>query len=182
MANVNRILRENEAISPRAYPVKASVTAIEVGDFCYWETRFQGNASQDTVRPASAGSAGSSAADGRKQFADLFVGVSKQRHDVNSFDKNISVSTDCEIEAIIANATGVDTAATADIDPGTNIGIAVNASFVPLDDRVLVSGGPGGVTVADNEAIGKVSRQIKNGDKTVRVHIQGMHVFSQTGV
>ena len=181
MANVNRILREG-AVSPRAYPVKASVTAIDVGDFLYWETRFQGNASQDTVRPASAGSAGSTAADGRKQFADLFVGVARQRHDANSFDKTLLTAVDGEIEAIITNATGVDTAATADLDPGLNVAIAVDSLFVPLDDRVLVSGGPGAVTVADNEAIGKVSRQIKNGDKTVRVHIKGLHVFSQTGV
>lgn len=181
MANVNRILREG-AVSPRAYPVKASVAAIDVGDFLFWDTRFQGNANQDTVRSASAGSAGSSAADGRKQFADLFVGVARQRHDVNSYDKTLLTSVDCEIEAIITNATGVDTAATADIDPGTNVAIAVDSLFVPLDDRVLVSGGPGSVTVANNEAIGQVARQIKNGDKTVRVHIKGMHVFSQTGV
>lgn len=182
MANVNRVLREG-VVSPRAYPVKASVAAIDVGDFVYWDTRFQGNADQDTIRPASSGSAGSSAADGRKQFADLFVGVARQRHDVNSFDKLASlVAVDCEIEAIIANLTGVDTAATADLDPGTNVGIAVNASFVPLDDRVIVSGGPGGATVADNEAIGKVSRQIKNGDKTVRVHIKGIHVMDLAGV
>jgi|CXWL01.1.fsa_nt_gi hypothetical protein len=181
MANVQRILHEG-AVSPRAYPVKASVAQLDVGDFVYWDTGFQGNSGQDTIRPASSGSAGSSAADGRKQFADLFVGVSRQRHDVNSFDKNLLVSVDCEIEAIITNATGVDTAATADMDPGTNVAIAVNSLFVPLDDRVLVSGGPGSITVADNESIGKVSRQIKNGDATVRVHIKGMHVFSQTGV
>lgn len=181
MANVNRVLREGD-VSPRAYPVKASVEAIEVGDFLFFDTRFQANTAQDTVRPASAGSAGSSAADGRYQFANLFVGVSRQRHDLNSFDKNVLVSVDSEIEAIITNATGVDTAATADIDPGIKVAIAVNASFVPLDDRVLISGGPGSITVADNEAIGYVSRQVKNGDATVRVHIRGLHVFSQTGI
>ena len=181
MANVARVLNEG-AVSPRAYPVKASVAAIEVGDFTYFDTRFQGNASQDTVRPASSGSAGSSAADGRKQFADLFVGVSRQRHDLNSFDKDILVSVDCEIEAIITNATGVDTAATADIDPGTNVAIAVNASFVPLDDRILISGGPGSVTVADNETIGKLSRQVKNGDTVARVHIKGVHTMDLAGV
>lgn len=181
MANVNRVLREGE-VSPRAYPVKASVANIEVGDFVFWDTRFQGNAGQDTIRPASSGSAGSSAADGRNQFSVLFVGVARQRHDVNSYDKNILVAVDCEIEAIITNATGVDTAATADIDPGTNVAIAVDSLFVPIDDRVLVSGGPGGVTVANADAIGFVSRQIKNGDAAVRVQIKGMHVFSQTGV
>lgn len=181
MANVQRVL--HDYLPPRSYPVKGSVGLIEVGDAVYWDSGFQGNSSQDTIRPASSGSAGSSAADGRKQFADIFVGVARQRHDLNSFDKtHFLVSVDCEIEAIITNATGVDTAATADIDPGTNVAIAVNASFVPLDDRVLVSGGPGSITVADNESIGKVSRQIKNGDATVRIHIKGLHVFSQTGV
>lgn len=181
MANVNRVLREG-AVSPRAYPVKASVADINVGHFVYWDTRFQGNANQDTIRPAVSGSAGSSAADGRKQFADLFVGVARQRHDANSYDKNILVAVDCEIEAIITNATGVDTAATADMDPGVKVAIAVDSLFVPLNDRVLVSGGPGSITVADNESIGFVSRQIKNGDATVRVQIKGMHVFSQTGI
>jgi hypothetical protein len=181
MANVNRVLREG-VVSPRAYPVKASVAEIQVGDFVYWDTRFQGNTSQDTIRPASSGSAGSSAADGRQQFADLFAGVARQRHDLNSFDKNLLVAVDCEIEAIITNAVGVDTAATADIDPGVNVGIAVNASFVPLDDRVIISGGPGGVTVLDAGAIGKVSRQIKNGDTTARVHIKGVHTMDLAGV
>lgn len=179
MANVPRVF--HSYIPDRAYPVKGSVSNIEVGDFLFWDTGFQGNASQDTVRPASSGSAGSSQTDGRKQFADLFIGVSNQRHDVNSFDKNILVSVEAEVEAIIVNSVGTDTAVTADVDPGANVGIGVTATFVPQDDRVSVSG-QGSVTVADNEAIGKVSRQIKNGDKTVRFNLKGMHVFSQTGV
>lgn len=180
MANVSRILNEN--LPERSYPVKGSVADIEVGDFVYWETRFQGNANQDTIRPASSGSAGASAADGRTQFSTLFVGVAKQRHDVNTFDKpNFAVSVDCEVEALIANSTGTALAATADIDPGTNVGIAVDSLFVPIDDRVTVSG-MHSVTVADGEAIGKVSRQVKNNDTKVRFHLKGMHVFSQTGV
>lgn len=180
MANVQRV--RQLYLPVRSYPVKGSVADIEVGDLLFWDTRFQGNADQNTVRPASSGSAGSSAADGRKQFADLFVGVATQRHDVNSYDKNdFGVAVDCEVEAIMVNSSNVDTSATADIDVGTNVGIAVNTSQVPVDDRVMVSG-HGSVTVADNEAIGKVSRQIKNGDKTVRFHIKGLHVFSQTGI
>lgn len=179
MANVNRVHYDNLPIRP--YPVKGSVGAIEVGDFVFWDSRFQGNTNQDTIRPASAGSAGSSAADGRTQFATLFVGVARGRHDVNSFDKNMGVSVDAVVEAYICNATGVATAATADADPGTNVGIAVDASFVPIDDRVVVSG-LHSVTVADAEAIGKVSHQIKNGDATVRFQLKGMHVFSQVGV
>lgn len=180
MANISRIL--NEYLPSRSYPVKGSVGNIEVGDFVYWDTRFQGNTSQDTIRPASAGSAGSDAAGGRTQFSTLFVGVAKQRHDVNTFDKpNFAVSVDCEVEALIVNSTGVATAATADIDPGVNVGIGVDSLFVPVDDRVTVSG-MHSVTVADGEAIGKVSRQVKNGDTKVRFQVKGMHVFSQTGI
>lgn len=179
MANVNRVHADNLPVRP--YPVKGSVAQIEVGDFVFWDTRFQGNANQDTLRPASSGSAGSSEADGRSQFATLSVGVARGRHDLNSFDKNMSVSVDAIIEATIANSTGVATSVTADFDPGTNVGIAVNASFVPIDDMVVVSG-HGSVTVADAEAIGKVSHQIKNGNATVRFHLKGMHVFSQVGV
>ena len=179
MANVNRVHVDNLPIRP--YPVKGSVGNTEVGDFVFWDSRFQGNTNQDTIRPASAGSAGSSAADGRTQFATNFVGVARGRHDVNTFDKTMGVSVDAIVEAYICNSVGVATAATADADPGTNVGIAVDASFVPIDDRVVVSG-MHSVTVADAEAIGKVSHQIKNGDATVRFHLKGMHVFSQVGV
>ena len=179
MANVNRVHYDNLPVRP--YPVKGSVAQIEVGDFIFFDSRFQGNTSQDTIRPASSGSAGSTEADGRVQFATLFVGVARGRHDLNAFDKNMGVSVDAIVEATIANSVGTATAVTADFDPGTNVGIAVTASFVPIDDRVVVSG-HGSVTVADNEAIGKVSHQVKNGDATVRFHLKGMHVFSQTGI
>ena len=179
MANVQRVL--NEYIPERSYPVKASVADINVGHAVFWNSIFQGLSTQDTVQPAGSGSAGSSAADGRYQFANLFVGVAKQRHDANSFDKNIAIAVDAEVEFIMANSAGVDTAATADIDPGTKVAIAVTGAFVPIPDRINVNG-HGSATIADNEAIGYVSRQIKSGDKTARVHIRGLHVFSQTGV
>lgn len=178
MANVQRVLKMGA--THRAYPVKGSAEAIDVGDFVYWEERFQGNTGQDTIRPASAGSAGSSAADGRSQFATLFVGVSTQRHDLNSFDKLLhGVAVDAEIEAIITNSVGVDTVANADVSPGTRVGIAVTGAFVPIKDRVQIDG-LHSATVAAAEAIGKVSRQVKNGDRTVRVHIEGVHVFDRT--
>lgn len=179
MANVQRVL--HDYIPPRAYPVKGSVAAIEVGDLLFWNNIFQGTSSQDTVQPASAGSTGSSAADGRYQFANLFVGMAKQRHDLNSFDKSVLVSVDAEVEFVIANSTGVATVANADVDPGTKVGVAVTGAFVPIDDLVQIDG-LHSVTVADNEAIGRVSRQVKNGDRTVRVHIKGLHVFSQSGI
>lgn len=179
MANNMRVVLSN--VPHRALPVKGSVSSIEVGDFVILDATFQGQSSQITARPASAGSAGANAGDGRYQFANLFAGVSLHRHDLNSFDKNILVCVDGEVEALIANSTGVATAATADIAPGTKVGIAVNASFVPIDDMVQVNG-MHSVTVADNQAIGYVSRLVKSGDATVRVHIKSMQVFSQTGV
>lgn len=180
MANVQRVI--HDYIPPRAYPVKGSAETIEVGDLVFWETRFQGQGGQNTIRPASAGSAGSSAADGRFQFANLFVGVAKQRHDLNSFDKSLLVSVDAEVEFIMANSSGTDTAATTDIDPGTKVAVAVDANNKPIDDRVVVEGHGGVTSIANNEVIGYVSREIKSGDKTVRVHIKGLHVFSQAGV
>ena len=182
MSNVQRVLQDYKPI--RSYPVKGSAEAIETGDLLFWETRFQGNTAitQNTVRPPSAGSTGSSAADGRYQFANLFVGVARQRHDLNSYDKaDFGVSVDCEIEMIIANSSGVQTVANTEIDAGAKVGIAVNTSFVPIDDMVQVDGLLSS-TIADNEAIGRLSRRIKNGDKTCRVHIVGMHVMGQTGI
>ena len=178
-SNVQRVLMDY--ISHRQYPVKGSVADIKVGDAVYLDNRFQANTTQQTVRPASSGSAGSSAADGRVQFATLFAGVAKSRHDLNSFDKNIPVSVDAEVEFIMVNSSAVDTAATADIPPGTKVGIAVDASNVPINDRVMVQG-HGSVTIADAEAIGLTSRQIKSGDKTCRIHIKSVQVFSQTGI
>ena len=179
MANVQRVL--NEYIPERSYPVKASVADINVGHAVFWNSIFQGLSTQDTLEPAASGSAGSTAADGRVQFANLFVGVAKTRHDANSFDKNIAVAVDAEVEFIMVNSAGVDTAATADIDPGTKVGISVNSLNKPVADRVMVDG-HGSVTIADSEAIGRVTRQIKSGDKTARIHIRGIHVMSQTGI
>lgn len=180
MANVQNVLHDYRGI--RAYPVKGSAAEIEVGDLVYWETRFQANTAQNTLMPASAGSTGSSAADARYQFANLFAGVSRQRHDLNSYDKGeFGVSVDCEIEMIIANSTGAQTVANAEIDAGARVGIAVTGAFVPLDGRVQVDGLLS-ATVADNEAIGRLSRRIKNNDRTCRVHIVGIHVMGQTGV
>lgn len=180
MANVQNVLHDYRGI--RAYPVKGSAGDIEVGDLVYMESRFQGNTAQNTIRAASAGSAGSSAGDGRAQFAANFVGVSRQRHDVNSFDKaEFSVSVDCEIEMIIANSVGVQTVANAEIDAGALVGVAVNALNVPIENMVQVDGLLS-ATVATNEAIGRLSRRIRNLDRTCRVHIVGMHVMGQTGV
>ena len=179
MSNVMRVLHDN--INPRAYPVKGSVSETEVGDFVFFNNIYQGNTTQLTIQPASSGSVGATAANSRYQFAQLQVGVAKQRHASNSYDKNILVSVDAEIEAIITNSTGVDTVTTADFSPGTKVGIACDASRVPIDDRIVIDG-HGSVTVADNEAIGYVSRVVKSGDKTARFHLKGMHVFSQTGI
>lgn len=180
MANVQRIL--NDYLGIRSYPVKGSVDEIEVGDAVFWDTRYQGLAAQNTIRPAVAGSLGSSAADGRVQFATNFVGIATQRHASNSYDKaEFGVAVDCEIEIIIANSSGVATVANAEIDAGTKVGIAVGSTFQPINDLVQVDG-LHSVTIADAEAIGRVSRKIKNGDKTARVHIVGMHVMGQTGI
>ncbi len=177
--NVQRVLQDYLPV--RAYPVKGSVSDIKVGDAVYFDARFQANTTQQTIRAASAGSAGSTAADGRVQFATLFAGVARGRHDLNSYDKNVPVSVDAEVEFIMVNSSNVDTAATADFPPGTKVGIAVDSLSVPVNDRVMVQG-HGSVTIADAEAIGYTSRQIKSGDKTVRVHIKSMQVFSQTGI
>jgi hypothetical protein len=179
MANTQRVL--SDYYPPRAYPVKGSAEAIQVGDLAFWEARFQASTSQTTLRPASAGSAGASAADGRKQFADLFAGVAGERHDLNSYDKNILVHVNCEVEYTIANSSGVATAANADVAPGTLVGAAVDTNNKPLTSLVQIDG-LHSVTVASNQAIGMVSRQVKNGDRTVRVHIQGTHVMTNVGV
>jgi len=180
MANVPNVLHDYRGI--RSYAVKGSVGDIEVGDLLYFDSKFQGQTGQNTVRPASSGSAGASAADGRSQLATNFVGVARQRHDVNSFDKaDFGVSVDCEIEMIIANSSGVATVANAEIDPGAKVGAAVNTSFVPQDQLVQVDG-LHSVTVADAEAIGRLTRRINSGDKTCRVHIVGIHVMGQTGI
>ena len=176
MANVQRVLQDY--FPHRSYPVKASVNDIQVGHLTLWNSIFQGNTSQDTIQTASQGSAGSSTADARVQFATLFAGVAKQRHDQNSYDKvNFAVSVDCEAEFIIANSSGVDTAATADFDPGTKVGVAVDANSKPISDRVVVEGHGSVTTIASTEVIGKLSRQIKNGDKTARIHLRGIHVY-----
>lgn len=180
MANNQRILHSH--LPNRSVPVKGSAENIEVGDFVFQDNRFQGNTSQITLRPASAGSVGSSAGDGRYQFANLFAGVATQRHDQYSFDKHgFSVSPDCEVEVLIANSTGIATAATSDIPPGTKVGIAVNSSFRPIDDMVQIDGHHS-VTVADNQAIGYTARIVKSGERSVRVHVKSMQVFSQTGI
>ena len=94
MADTQRIL--HDYIPPRAYPVKGSVTAIQVGDLLFFDATYQG-ITQHTVRPSSAGSAGASAADGRYKFAQLFVGCSHQRHEAASFNKEILLSLDPSI-------------------------------------------------------------------------------------
>lgn len=180
MANIQRVLKNYTSL--RKYPVKGSAEAIEVGDLVFFDERFQANTTQQTLRPAGAGSVGSSAGDGRYQFANLFVGVASGRHDLNSFDKNVPVAVNAEIECVICNSTGVATAATADIPPGKKVGVAVNGSFAPVNGGKVQIDGHHSVTVADNQAIGKLSRQVKNGDTTCWVHIVGMDVFSQTGV
>ena len=112
MANVMRVIHPH--LPDRSMPIKGSAEAIQVGDFLFLDVRFQGNTTQMTVRPASAGSTGSSAGDGRYQFANLFAGVSNQRHDLNSYDKvGLNVCQDGEVEALICNSTGTATAATA---------------------------------------------------------------------
>lgn len=180
MANVMRVIHPH--LPDRSLPIKGSAEAIQVGDFLFLDNRFQGNTSQMTVRPASAGSTGSSAADGRSQFAANFAGVSNQRHDLNSYDKiGLSVCVDGEVEALICNSTGTATAATADIPVGTKVGIAVDSTNKPLADRVQVQG-MHSVTIADAEAIGLTTRVTKSGAVTVRVHVKSMQVFSQTGI
>lgn len=179
MANTQRVLQD--FLPMRAMPVKGSVANIQVGDALFWDTRFQANTNQQTIRPASSGSAGANAGDGRYQFAQLFCGVAAERHDTNSYDKNQPVHVDCEAEYTIANSSGVATAANADIAPGIKVGIAVDSSNIPIVNMVQVDG-LHSVTIADNQAIGTLSRQIKNGDKTCRVHVKSMLVFSQTGI
>ena len=56
---------------------------------------------------------------------------------------------------------------------------AVTTGGVLIDDRVQVDG-HGSAAVAANEAIGFTSRTIKNGDRTVKVHIRGIHVMDRT--
>ena len=62
MANIQRVL--HNYLPLRQLPVKGSAANIEVGDFVFFDERFQGNTSQHTIRPASSGSAGASAGDG----------------------------------------------------------------------------------------------------------------------
>lgn len=177
MANVQRIIHN---YSPaHAYPVKGSVEAIEVGDAVYLETRFQGQTSQITARVAHAGSAGANAGDGRMQFAANFAGFAIQRHDLNTFDKNLLVMVDGEVEMMIANSSGVNTAATADIPIGARVGIAVDSTFKPIDDAVQIDGLLS-ATVATNQAIGLLSRTVRSGDVTARVHVKSMQLFSKT--
>lgn len=180
MAHNQRVLRNNLPL--RMLPVKGSVAEIEVGDLVFFDSNFQANSNQDTVRPASSGSAGASAADGRYQFANLFAGVATQGHHATSYDKNVPVAVDAEIEVTIANSTGTATAANAIVAQGTKVGVAVNGSFVPLNGGLVQVDGLLSVTVADNEAIGRTSRQIKSGDTTCWVHIKSVYVFGQTGV
>ena len=174
MANVMRVTK---SLDDRALPLKGSVESMEIGDLVFLEKRFQGNTSQISVRPASAGSTGSSAADGRYQFATNFAGVAMQRHDQNSYDKTgLRCVVDGEIEILLANSTGTATVATAPIAPGTKVGVAVTGAFVPIDDKVQVDGHHS-VTIADNEAIGKVARLVKTGDAYVRVQIKSSQIF-----
>ena len=168
MANVQRVKHEFKPST--RHPVKGSVEAIEVGDLVYQDSRFQGNTSQNTVRPASSGSAGANAGDGRFQFAENFSGVARQRHDLNSFDKEIAVNMNCEAEYTIYNNAGAATAVTADFDVGTLIAVAVTAAFVPIDQGVVIDG-HGSTTVAANQAIGRLSRPCKNGDSTAWCHL-----------
>ena len=177
MANVMNVLFD--FIPPRAFPVKGSAELIEVGDLVYLESTFQGNTAQDTVRPASAGSATQGAATAKNMFAQQFAGAARQRHDLNSFDTTRLVSVDAEVEYIMVNSTGADTTATADIIPGTRVAAGVASGGALIDDRIQVDG-HGSATVAANEAIGFVSRTIKNGDRTARVHIRGIHVMDRT--
>jgi hypothetical protein len=180
MANVMRVTHSN--LNLRSHSVKGSIEQIEVGDFVFQERRFQANTNQISLRPASAGSAGASAADGRFQFAEVFAGVSAQRHDATSFDKDeFGYWTDCEVEVLIANSVGVATAANAVIRVGAKVGIAVDGSFLQKDDLVQIDG-LHSVTVANNEAIGYVTRQIKSGDTHARVHVKSMLVFDQDGI
>lgn len=179
MANTQRVLRSNLPL--RRLPVKGSAAAIEVGDFVFFDDKFQGNTNQHTLRPASSGSAGASAADGRTQFAVWFSGVAHERHDLNSFDKNMGVDVDCEVEVKIANSTGVATAANAKIAYGAKVAIAVNSSNVPLDDLVVIDG-LHSVTVADAAAIGRLSRTVENGDTTCWVHVKAVQVMAQSGI
>lgn len=179
MANVQRILQNLDPL--RMYPVKGSVEAIEVGDLLFWDSQFQGGAAQNTVRPASAGSAGASAADGRFQFAENFTGISAERHDLNSFDKNMPIGINAIVRLTIANSAGAATAANADVDPGTKVAVAVDGSFVPIDQMCVVDG-LHSVTVADNETIGRLARQIKDGDTEAWVHLVSNHVMSHAGV
>ena len=177
MANVMNVL--NDFIPPRAFPVKGSAAAMEVGDLVYLDSTFQGNTAQDTLQPASSGSATQGAATQKNMFAQQFAGVARQRHDLNTFDTDRLVSVDAEVEYIMVNSTGTDTAATADIIPGTRVAAGVTSGGALIDDRVQVDG-HGSSSVAANEAIGYVSRTIKSGDRTARVHIKGIHVFDRT--
>ena len=178
MADVQRVL--HDYIPPRAYDVKGSVSIINAGDLLFYNSTYQG-ISQQTVQGAGAGSAGNSAANARFQFANLFVGVSHDRHDVRPTNDQILVSVDAEIDIPLANSTGVATAATAEIGPGAKVGVAVDGNFVPIADKIVVDGAHS-VTVADNEAIGRTSRVVRPNEKLVRVHIKGLHVMSQVGI
>jgi hypothetical protein len=180
MANVMRT-RQNY-LPLRHYPVKGSAEAFEVGDLLYLDDQFQGNTAQDTVRPASSGSADAGATTGEELFATRFAGVAHQRHDLNSFDQTRAVSVEGEFEFVMANSTGVDTAATADIVPGTKVAVATTSTGVPLDDRVVVEGHGGVTSIPDAATIGRTSRVIKNGDTGVLVHLKSVHVMSNTGV
>lgn len=177
MANVMNVLFD--FIPPRAFPVKGSAELMEVGDLVFLDGTFQGNTAQDTLRPSSAGSATQGTTTAKNMFANQFAGVARQRHDLNSFDTTRLVSVDAEVEYIMVNSTGTDTAATADIIAGTRVAVGVASGGALIDDRVQVDG-HSSASVAANEAIGFTSRTIKNGDRTVKVHIRGIHVMDRT--
>lgn len=180
MANNHNVLQE---MSRRPYEVKGSVAAIEVGDYTFLEPAFQGNTTQITLHPASAGSVGSSAAISRQVFADKFAGVAYQRHDLNSFDKNMfPVVTEGVAYNLIYHPTGgTPTPANVDVPMGAKVGIATTAARVPINQGVVING-VHSTTVADNEAIGYAARRVRTGDARAWVHFKSMQIFSQTGV
>jgi len=179
MSNVHNVVKE---IDRRSYKVKGSVNAIEIGDWAILEPAFQGNTSQITLMPASAGSVGSSAAITRQVMADKFAGIAYQRHDLNSFDKNqFPVITEGVAYMLIYNSTGTATAANAEVAPGKKVGIASTAARVPINQGIVIDG-LHSVTVADNEAIGYTARPVSNNDKRAWVHFKSLQIFSNTGV
>lgn len=177
MANTIRVVNEK---SRYGLDVKGSAAAFEMGDWVMQDNAFQG--SGFTVQPASAGSVGASAAISRKNFADLMLGIAQQRHDFNSFDKvEVPVAVTGQAEYPLGGLNGTVTPATLNIPPGRKVGIATDSSNRPIN-QIIVVDGVNGMSVADNEAIGRTSHVIRVGQSIARFSFQSNLTFNQVGV